>query len=218
METKTTIQISDEIRRRLKVISSQRDVPYENVLDEIIDIFEYFIPFKDLGDFSAWFEKNLGRFGCKKVLEKQKERGYFCYLVEDEQGKQKRLALQLVTRKEEVEQFKDGKIQMIVCAFSKEKSPLIRSISNEVFEKYHLMKSASPKETEILIPKTIEAILKENIKGTGFSSVSDYVTYILRQVIANSQKKEDKEEKEEGLSKEQEEKVRENLRGLGYLE
>ncbi|HLC63396.1 MAG TPA: hypothetical protein VJJ21_03685 [Candidatus Nanoarchaeia archaeon] len=213
METKTTIQISDEIRRRLKVISSQRDVSYENVLDEILDVFEYFIPFKDLGEFSVWFEKNLGRFGCKKVLEKRKEKGYFHYLVEDEKGVQRKAALQIVTRKDDMEHFKSEKIQMIVCVFSKEKSSQITALSQEVFERYGLLKNADQKTAEIAIPRTVESFFSEKVKTTGFSSVSDYITYILRQVIANYEKKD-----EGTLSKEQREKVRENLRGLGYLE
>ena len=50
------------------------------------------------------------------------------------------------------------------------------------------------------------------IKGTGFSSVSDYVTYVLRELVASY------EEERLDFTKEDEERIKRRLRALGYLD
>ncbi len=70
------------------------------------------------------------------------------------------------------------------------------------------------KYTTVSIPKPLYEKIKARIEGTGFTSVSDYVTYVLREVLASLEE----EEKEEVFSKEEEEKVKERLRALGYLD
>ena len=69
------------------------------------------------------------------------------------------------------------------------------------------------KYTTVSLPKPLVQKIKERIEGTGFNSVSSYVTYVLREVIANLD-----EEEEEAFSEEDEEKVKERLRALGYLD
>ncbi|AMQ18881.1 hypothetical protein [Thermococcus peptonophilus] len=66
---------------------------------------------------------------------------------------------------------------------------------------------------EIKIPKSLYDKIKERIEDTGFDSVDDYVTYVLREVLANLE-----EDEEEVFSEEEEEKVKERLRALGYLD
>jgi len=70
------------------------------------------------------------------------------------------------------------------------------------------------KHTTITIPKPLYEQIKRRIKKTGFTSVSDYVTYVLREVISSLEE----EQKKEVFSKEEEKKVKERLRALGYLE
>jgi Arc/MetJ-type ribon-helix-helix transcriptional regulator len=69
------------------------------------------------------------------------------------------------------------------------------------------------KYTTISIPTPLAEKIKKRIKGTGFTSLSSYVTYVLREVISGIE-----EESEEVFSKEDEEKVKERLRALGYLD
>ena len=69
------------------------------------------------------------------------------------------------------------------------------------------------KFTTISIPTPLAEKIKKRIKGTGFTSLSSYVTYVLREVISNME-----EESEEAFSKEDEEKVKNRLRALGYLD
>ncbi|RLI90305.1 MAG: CopG family transcriptional regulator [Candidatus Altiarchaeales archaeon] len=69
------------------------------------------------------------------------------------------------------------------------------------------------KYSTVSIPMPLAEKIKERIKGTGFTSVSDYVTFVLREVLSGEE-----EEEREPFTKEDEEKVKERLRALGYLE
>ncbi len=66
--------------------------------------------------------------------------------------------------------------------------------------------------TSISIPKPLYNKIKNYIKGTGFTSVSSFVIYVLRQVISGSHEK----GRKELFSKEDEKKIRERLKALGY--
>lgn len=65
--------------------------------------------------------------------------------------------------------------------------------------------------TTISIPVQLNERLKKKIEGTGFHSVSSFVIYVLRQIISASS------EDSKGFTKDDEKKVRERLKGLGYL-
>lgn len=69
--------------------------------------------------------------------------------------------------------------------------------------------------TTVSIPKVLVEKVKERMKGTGFSSVSSYVTYVLRQVLSSI---EEEERTKEAFTKEEEEKVKQRLRDLGYID
>ncbi len=73
---------------------------------------------------------------------------------------------------------------------------------------------AEKKYTTVSIPKPLAKKIKKRMEGTGFNSISSYVTYVLRQVISSIEE----EESEESFSEEDEEKVKERLRALGYLD
>ncbi|UCB58145.1 MAG: hypothetical protein JSV67_05935 [Thermoplasmatales archaeon] len=69
------------------------------------------------------------------------------------------------------------------------------------------------KFTTISIPTPLAEKIKKRIKGTGFTSLSSYVTYVLREVISGVE-----EEREEAFSKDDEKRVKDRLKSLGYLE
>ncbi|MHA1438550.1 MAG: CopG family transcriptional regulator [Promethearchaeota archaeon] len=69
--------------------------------------------------------------------------------------------------------------------------------------------------TTVSIPKPLAEKIKKRMKGTGFSSVSSYVTYVLRQVISSI---EEEERSKQAFTKEEEEKVKQRLRDLGYID
>ncbi|MEO0231927.1 MAG: CopG family transcriptional regulator [candidate division WOR-3 bacterium] len=63
----------------------------------------------------------------------------------------------------------------------------------------------------IKIPRPLYNKLKKIIEGTGFSSVNEFIVYVLRDLVSI------KEESKEELTKEEIQKIRERLKNLGYL-
>lgn len=67
---------------------------------------------------------------------------------------------------------------------------------------------------EIKIPKEIIGKIEERITGTEFKTVEEYVNFVLEEVIKDT----GEEEPEEVFSEEDEAKVKDRLRALGYLD
>jgi len=67
------------------------------------------------------------------------------------------------------------------------------------------------KYTTISVPIQLNEKLKQKIEGTGFNSVSSYVTYILRQLISST------ETGSKGFTHEDERKIQQRLKNLDYL-
>ena len=67
--------------------------------------------------------------------------------------------------------------------------------------------------TNIQIPTTLANKIKKRIKGTEFPSISSYISYVLREVLSESEEKTEK-----AFTKDDEEKVKSRLRALGYLD
>ncbi len=65
---------------------------------------------------------------------------------------------------------------------------------------------------DVSIPASLYEKIEEMIKGTEIESVSKYVTKIIKESL------EKEEGKPKSLSKEDEEKVKERLKALGYLD
>lgn len=64
----------------------------------------------------------------------------------------------------------------------------------------------------VSIPASLFDKIKERVAGTEFSSVSEYITFVLRQVLAEA------ESDQSPFTKEEREKIKERLRALGYLD
>ena len=75
-------------------------------------------------------------------------------------------------------------------------------------------KKRKGKFTTVSIPIPLFNKIQKRIKGTGFTSVSSYVTYVLREIIAGQ----DEEHREHPFTEEDEKKVKDRLRALGYLD
>ena len=219
IKIRTTIQISDELRKRLKLLASSRDIPYEDALEDMAEVFKASIPFNSEEEFSLWFEKNLEKFGFKKIVEKRKRESPD-YKVEDGEGNIKEVELELIGTDFERHKHDPSKTDIIVCVFSPTKKisgiPVLSIIDTpedpkEILDKY------SGNYTTLSIPGVLAEKLKKRIEGTGFHSLSSYVVYILRQVISNVEGNEKKEQKE-AFSEEVEKRVKERLRSLGYLD
>ena len=66
--------------------------------------------------------------------------------------------------------------------------------------------------TTISIPTSLYKKIEETIKGSEITSVSSYITKILRESLSKAEKA------KEAFSKEDEEKVKERLKALGYID
>ncbi len=64
----------------------------------------------------------------------------------------------------------------------------------------------------IKIPKQLYNLLKEQIKDTGFSSVTEFIVYVMRDVAGSG-----KLDKNVSLTKEEIKQIRKRLEELGYL-
>jgi Arc/MetJ-type ribon-helix-helix transcriptional regulator len=62
------------------------------------------------------------------------------------------------------------------------------------------------------IPRELYEKLKEMIEGTGFSSVTEFIVFVMRSLASSGKIKEEDE-----LTDEEVKAVRERLRKLGYL-
>ncbi len=71
--------------------------------------------------------------------------------------------------------------------------------------------------TTISIPKQLFEKIKKRCEGTGFNSVSSYVTYVMRQVLSKAESEEQKKNAEP-FTEEDEKRVKERLKSLGYLD
>ena len=67
--------------------------------------------------------------------------------------------------------------------------------------------------TTVSIPVVLYNRIKELIRDTGFTSVSQYVTYVLREVVAAHEEA----KSAEPFTEEDKQRVVEKLRRLGYL-
>ena len=74
-----------------------------------------------------------------------------------------------------------------------------------------MMKTQKEKVT-IKIPKPLYQNLSEIIEGSGFNSVTEFVVYVLRDLISSRTV-----QKEPSLSKKEIEIVKKRLKSLGYL-
>lgn len=64
----------------------------------------------------------------------------------------------------------------------------------------------------IKIPKQLYESLKKQIEGTGFSSVTDFIVYVMRDIAASG-----KLHEESSLTKKEIDQIRKRLKRLGYI-
>jgi Arc/MetJ-type ribon-helix-helix transcriptional regulator len=72
----------------------------------------------------------------------------------------------------------------------------------------------SAEKASIQIPKVLAERIQRRLSSTDFSSVDDYITYVLEQVLHDL---EDQKNEEKIFSKEDQENVERRLRDLGYI-
>ncbi len=72
---------------------------------------------------------------------------------------------------------------------------------------------STSKYTTVSIPRSLYNRIKRLVEETGFKSVSDYVTYVLREVVAMHEA----EKYEEPFSEQDLEEIKKRLKALGYI-
>ncbi len=65
----------------------------------------------------------------------------------------------------------------------------------------------------ISIPIQLAEKIIKRIKGTSYNSLSSYVTYVMNEVLSEID-----EDTQEAFTKEDEERIKQRLRSLGYLD
>ena len=74
------------------------------------------------------------------------------------------------------------------------------------------------KKVTIKIPGTLYNRLADTISGSGFNSVTDFIVYVLRDLVSTkNQLKESKQADESSLNSNEIEAIRKRLKSLGYL-
>jgi hypothetical protein len=64
----------------------------------------------------------------------------------------------------------------------------------------------------IKIPRQLYGKLKQILEGSGYNSVTDFIVYVLRDLVATTRKAEGK------INEAEFEEIKQRLRNLGYLE
>jgi len=72
------------------------------------------------------------------------------------------------------------------------------------------MKEKEEKKT-VFLPAELYGKIEERVKATDFSSVDEYVEFVLEEVVKE-------EEEERAFSEEEEKEVKKRLKDLGYLD
>ncbi len=66
----------------------------------------------------------------------------------------------------------------------------------------------------VSLPMPLIDKVKKMIKGTGFTSVSSYVEYVIRTIVEEKAR----EQKQKAFTKKEEKEVKDRLKALGYLD
>ncbi len=119
---KTTIQLSDDLRQRLKLLAVQRNANYESLIEELMDVYETIVEFKSEREFAEWFEQNFSLFGFKEIISKNKKTPD--YLIRDFGGKVKKVELELCAQDFVTHKHKKEDVDMIVALFSKDEKSI----------------------------------------------------------------------------------------------
>ncbi len=118
MLEKTTISITQELRKRLQLLAVQHDITYQKLIEDLLYTYEAEQPFRSEKEFAIWFEGNFDNFGFEKILQKNKHISPD-YIMEDFFGEIVSVELELIDKN-----FVSHKPQMdkidfdyIVCAY-----------------------------------------------------------------------------------------------------
>jgi len=206
----TSIQLSEALRKRLKVLSSYRDLSYDDILKDLIEVFEKSIPFNTERDFGKWFESNCSKLGFKKIVERKQ---FPDYIVLTKDNKKISIELELIADDFIRHGHDPKKTDRIVCVWSDKKEingvPVL-SIIDASQSQEDVIQRLHGNYSTVSLPVPLFKKIRKTIKNTGFTSVSSFVEYVMREVVSAGNKK-------EPFTTEDEKRVKDRLRALGYI-
>lgn len=210
----TTIQISEQMRRELKALASYQDFSYDEMLAELIDVFEVAIPFRTEEEFADWFEDNLDKFGFEEIAERR-ERESPDYRLRTTDDEVKEVELELIGKHFSSHGHDPEDTDLVISAFAEQDEingvPVIAVINSESL-KEQVIDRGQHHHTSISLPKELHRDVEAFIEDTGFQNVSEFAKFVLRD-IASHKDVEDDEYLTEGVGR-----IRKRLANLGYLD
>lgn len=121
-----TIQISDELRKRLETLASYRKVAYDELFNNLLSLCESAIFLKTEKEFAEWFERSYRVFGFERVIKKNKFGTD--YALEDFNGKNVRVELELLAQHFIFHKHKPQDVDVVICAHARPNEQKIKGI------------------------------------------------------------------------------------------
>ena len=105
--------------------------------------------------------------------------------------------------------YKDIRLNRENCVYGQ---PLYSHLPGPFQRSVYLSQVITPEtsQVDIRLPKSLVEKISKRVAGSEFKSVSEYVVFVLEQVVA-------KLEEKSSISKQDEEKIEQRLKDLGYL-
>ena len=113
----SSIPVSSEMRKSLKVLATQRDYSYQELLEELKQMYEAEMPFKSEREFMEWFENNYELFGFQGIVEPDTGRGIDFEMLNLE-GESVMVELELMAKNFKEHGHDEGKVDEIICVWS----------------------------------------------------------------------------------------------------
>ena len=185
MENRTTIQVSEDLRKQLKVLAARRDISYQELLQDMISVFRELDREKTIISIPAMLAGKINEKISKTDFSSVSE--YTAFVLR----------------------------QMLLESADKEK--ISDSDEEKIKDKLRKLGYLWGGKMKVDIPDEMVEKLKKRVESTDeFESVEKYVNYILKQVVERLES--EQKDEEPVFSEEDEEKVKDRLRSLGYLD
>lgn len=116
--TTTTIMLTKELQRKLKILCALKDTTYESLIKEMLELWGAVSPFRNKEEFSRWITKgdNIKIFGFKRVINKTPKNKPYDLLIEDLNGNPQRVKIEIDAKN--FMAHKSDKIDYILSVFS----------------------------------------------------------------------------------------------------
>lgn len=189
---KTTIQIDEETRKKLKVKASKRDQSYDEAIEDLLTVYDSAVPFDTRQEFQKWILEHPEKVGLTQPQQKEKNRL--------ETQNKNTIHIELIATEAKGKDLSD--VDLVISAYSSteevEGTPVLALVKHTEEE---TLKREPEEKQRVHIPTQLAEKLKEKTKETGFQSIDEYLTHLIREIITSRD----------------EEEVKDRLEKLGYL-